>query len=283
MMKKFFSYILAVFLLLPFSVIAQSNAQSNKAFHKETKQSSIAWDGESNRAVDGNIHSSNETTNNSSTKNWLIPFGDLSCSQYLEIAFDCSCFFSIGETYKGPVILASDMVQNACVNINDPQKSGMNALYPDWEEQDYKAEMKKLVDSNSWISVSGDEVRFFGKSLSTYKYEDATEFLIDVILASGKDITAIPITTTTGGATFDGIHAQAKKAIILAKEYKSKGGDDPLTIVKYNNPTYDVFVRYRQITQYEDEANLLEGTITLLKHRSEEILDTKNVKANCGC
>lgn len=215
--------------------------------------------------------------------NWLIPFGDVSCTQHLKTEFSCSCSFSTGDPYNGPVIFASDWGKNACVNIDDPWSSGMNALYPDWEERDYKAELKKLSESTNWIEANGDYVSFFGKSLASFKYENATEFLIDVILASGRDIEVIPMASTTGGPSAKAIAAQAKEAVAQAKEYKRLGGDDPLTIVKYDNRSYDVFVRYRKITQYEGEANQHEGTVTLLKNRSEEILDTKNVKGTCGC
>lgn len=202
------------------------------------------------------------------------------CTKLLEKEFDCSCSFSTGDTYKGPTIFLWDWDKSACVNVDGQ----MNALYPDWEERDYKAELKKLADSKNWINVADSGITYFGKSLEDYKYVNGIDLLIDVILASGKDITTIPIqNTSTRGMAIREVRDEAAYAIKHSKMYRSKGGKDPLTIVKYDNRSYDVFVRYRQLTQYEGEANKYEGTITLLKNRDSKILETREIKGTCGC
>lgn len=188
---------------------------------------------------------------------------------------NCSCQFD----EAGTDMWVSDWGGNACINIS----GAGNTLYSDWEGRDYKNELKELANNNNWLSASGDRMEFFGKSLSYYKYEDAEEFLIDVLLASGKDPEMIPISTSTGGPTFDKLKVAANNAIIRARDYRKRGGADPLTIAKNDNRTYDVFLRYRQVTQFEGESNDYEGKITLLKHRTEEILQTKKVEGTCGC
>lgn len=109
------------------------------------------------------------------------------------------------------------------------------------------------------------------------------EFLTDVILASGKNISDISIQSSSESDIVKHLQDQNQKAIAKAKEYKTKGGDDPLTILKMDNRTYDIFVRTQQVTMYEGEANKYEGKITLLKNRGREILETRIIKGTCGC
>ncbi len=224
-------------------------------------------------------NSSQVATTAALTKARLQPFKFVDCGKLVEKDFSCSCSFSTSDFYKGPTIFVSDWDKSACVNVDGE----LNALYPDWEERDYKAELKKLAESKTWIMVKNSGVLYFGKPLSDYKYDDATEFLTDVILASGKNIKVIPIQNTAEGMVIREITDSADDAIAKAKEYQSKGGDDPLSIVKMDNRKYDVFVRYRKITQFEGEANRFEGSITLLQNRGKEILETKVIKGNCGC
>jgi len=193
--------------------------------------------------------------------------------------FICQCSFSPGGSPQEESLFAWDMDKTACVKVNGQ----LNSLYPDWEERDYKGELKELANSKNWVSASGTTVTYFGKSLADYKYSDPVAFLTDVILASGRDISVIPIQTTTGGVTFDQAKANTVTAVAKAKAYKAKGGADPLNIVKMDNRSYDVIVRYRQLTQYEGESNEYEGTITLLKNRGTEILETRTIKGTCGC
>ncbi|MFK8007714.1 MAG: SH3 domain-containing protein [Saprospiraceae bacterium] len=209
----------------------------------------------------------------------LQPFELLDCANHVEKEFDCACFFSTEDYYKGQAIFGSNMDKAACVKV----EGELNALYPDWEDRDYKAELKKLAESKDWIVVRDGGVEYFGKPLSDYKYGNGTEFLTDVILASGKKIDAIPIKNTATGMAIREIRDEANDAIAAAKAYRSKGGNDPLTILKMDNRRYDVIVRYRQITQYEGEANKYEGRITLLSHRTKKILDERTIKGNCGC
>ena len=209
----------------------------------------------------------------------LSNFDAHECPSHVEKEFNCACFFSTVDYYKGQSIFASDFDQNACVKVNGE----LNALYPDWEGRDYKKELKKLSTVEYWISVNGDLILYFGKPLKDYKYNDAVEFLTDVILASGKDIEDIPFKTINGNPIVDKIMTQTKMAIIKAKAIKEKGGNDPLSIQKYDNRSYDVFIRTRQITQFEGEANRYEGKIVLLKNRGRDILETKKIKGNCGC
>jgi hypothetical protein len=198
-----------------------------------------------------------------------------SCEEHTSAEFNCSCDFQ----ENGATLFVSDWGKNACVNVNGQ----LNALYPDWEERDYKNELAELAKSKAWISVSGDNVTYFGKPLVDYKYADPVNFLTDLILASGKAIDVIPMQTTTGGSTFDAVKAQTIEAIAEAKNYLAKGGASTLTILKMDNRSYDVFVRYRQLTQYEGEANEYEGTITLLPNRGSKIMETRTIKGTCGC
>lgn len=214
------------------------------------------------------------------SKEILESFESSDCYKHLEKeSFSCECYFSNGGGNKESALFVSDMEANACVKLNGQ----LNALYPDWEDRDYKAELKQLANSKPWVSVSGDEVLYFGKPLGNYKYANAVDFLTDLILASGKDIETIPMQATTGGTAFDQVKTNNQKAIAEAKDYKAKGGNDPLSIMKYDNRSYDVIVRYRQITQYEGEANQYEGNITLLPNRGTEILETRKIKGSCGC
>lgn len=193
--------------------------------------------------------------------------------------FNCECSFYASDGNTNAIIFMSNLGDKACVNINQQT----NALYPDWEERDYKNEFKELAQSKVWISVSGKKVKYFGKPLEFYKYKNNLDFLTDVILASGKDIFQIPFAEAKPSKLLEQIKKQAKAAVKKAKEIKVKGGNDPLFIMKYDNRSYDVFVRYRNITQYEGEANQVEGTITLLQNRSNEILEVKAFKGSCGC
>ncbi len=210
----------------------------------------------------------------------LGSYSSYDCAKQNEVeAFTCECSFSPGGGNKELPLFAWDMGKEACVKVNGE----LNSLYPDWEERDYKKDLKDLASQSGWISASGNSVTYFGKPLEDYKYADPVDFLIDVILASGKEIDVIPIQTTTGGATFDQAKANAEEAVNKAKAYKAKGGADPLNILKMDNRSYDVIVRYRQLTQYEGEANKYEGTITLLPARGKEILETRTIKGTCGC
>ncbi len=198
------------------------------------------------------------------------------CEQMKRKEFNCNCGFEAG----GITYLVTDWGDgNACFG----NKGEANALYPDWEERDYKKELKELANNNSWINASGNSISYFGKPLEDYKYEDPVEFLTDVILASGKDISVIPSQTTTGGAIMKKAQADNLKAIAKAKAYKSNGVDDVLTVQKFDNRTYDVYIRYKRLTQREGEADDYEGKIVLLKHRTNEILETKKVTGYCGC
>ncbi len=220
------------------------------------------------------------TAKSASTTKMLGAMEGGACETHQERgAFDCACSFNEGDRYKGKMLFESNWNDKACVKVNGQ----MNALYPDWEERDYKADLKKLSESKDWITVRNDEVTYFGKPLADYKYEDAVEFLTDVILASGKDRSAIPIQTTTGGSAMETAKANADKAVAKAKDYMKKGGNDPLSIYKFDNRSYDVIVRVRKTTQFEGEANHYEGKITLLQNRGKEILETREVKGTCGC
>lgn len=232
---------------------------------------------ESGKAIDSIEATNITTTNNPQAILGTFGFGD--CTSHVEKDFDCSCSFGPTGDPKEQNLFLSDWNESACVKV----KGQLNALYSDWEERDYKAELKKLSESEVWITVNGNAVSYFGKPLTDYKYEDPIEFLTDVILASGKEIDLIPIQTTTGGDTFEQAQADSKAAVAKAKEYISKGGKDPLSIYKYDNRTYDVFVRMRQLTQYEGEANKYEGKMTLLPHRGNEIMETRTIKGTCGC
>ncbi len=210
----------------------------------------------------------------------LGTFYSSDCSKHLEMeAFNCECVFSSNGGNKEPAVFVSNMEEKACVKVDGQ----LNALYPDWEGRDYKKELKALANAKNWLSVEGQNINYFGQALSFYKYESAVEFLTDVILASNKNIDKIPIPGSIANEMRVKLETQTQKAIAKAKEYKAKGGEDPLTIVKFDNRTYDVFLRYRQTTQFEGEANQYEGEITLLKNRGTEILETKPLKGTCGC
>lgn len=207
-------------------------------------------------------------------------FYSTDCSEHFDIEpFTCECAFKTEGGNKKSSIFVSDLDKKACIKVNGQ----LNALYPDREERDYKNEFKKLSATKHWITVNNKGTSYFGKPLKEYKYEDPIEFLIDVILASGKDITDISIQGSTENETVKRLQIQTQKAIEKAKEYKANGGDEPLTILKMGNRTYDIFVRYRQITKYEGEANKYEGKITLLKNRGKEILETRLIHGSCGC
>jgi hypothetical protein len=262
-----------LFLLLLFLTATSISFQSCTSGNSEEKTS------EANKIEkDTTILSSNTETeaqdNEAPKPSILGTFESGDCSKHVEKDFSCECSFGIGDPYKSPRIFVSDWDESACVKI----KGELNALYPDWEERDYKKELKQLAESKTWIKVNDATVEYFGKPLEAYKYGNALDLLINVILASGKDITEIPVENNSAAIT-----AITTNAITQAKMYKSKGGDDPLSIVKYDNRSYDVFVRYIQITQNEGEANQYEGTITLLPNRGTEILETQKIKGNCGC
>ncbi len=218
-------------------------------------------------------------TESETVKSMLGIFDFNDCTELLEKKFKCSCTFNIDDYYRGPSIYVSDSIESACVKIDGE----LNALYPDWEERDYKDELKKLAQSKDWILVKSSGVLYFGKPLEYYKYENAVEFLTDVILASGKEMKAIPIQNTVEGMAIGEVTNEAKEAIAKAKSYRSKGGDNPLYIVKYDNEKYDVFMRYRQVTKNEEGTNKFEGKIILLQNRGETILETKTIKGTCGC
>lgn len=216
----------------------------------------------------------------STTTEMLGTFYSTDCSEHLEMeSFSCECDFSLDGNSKTPALFVSNMDKKACIKV----KGQLNALYPDWEERNYKQELKELSERKEWISFEGENLSYFGKPLSFYKYESEVEFLTDVILASGKNMDEIPVQKSNKTEAFGKIETKIHEAIAKAKAYKTKGGNDPLTIVKMDNRSYDVFMRYRQITQYEGEANHYEGTLTLLKNRGTEILETKPLKGTCGC
>ena len=216
----------------------------------------------------------------SSQPDILGSFYSAVCSDHFEIEpFECECFFSLNGESKEPAVFVSNMEERACVKVNGQ----LNALYPDWEERDYQKELKELSNSNAWMSVDGDQVNYFGKPLSFYKYENAVEFLTDLVLASGRNMDKIPMQNSGINEVTKKLEAQAQQAIAKAKAYQAKGVDDPLMIVKFDNRSYDVFLRFRQTTQFEGEANHYEGKITLLKNRTTEILATKFLKGTCGC
>jgi len=207
----------------------------------------------------------------------LTAIGVGECEKMKRKEFDCNCGFVAG----GTTYLVTDWNgENACFG----NKGEANALYPDWEERDYKSELKELATNKSWVKVHGDEISYFGKSLKEYRYQDPVEFLTDVILASDKDISVIPTqTTSTGNSTMEKAKSDNLKAIAKANDYKSKGVENVLTIQKFDNRTYDVFVRYKRLTERGGEADDYEGMVVLLKHRTTEILETKKVNGYCGC
>lgn len=218
-----------------------------------------------------------ESTEPASATLQSFTFND--CITLLEKDLSCSCSFSTGDPYKGPPVFISDGGENACVNVNGE----MNALYPDWEERNYQAELKKLSAADTWISVENSGITYFGKPLAEHRYENSIDLLTDVILASGKDISTIPIKNTADGMVIREIRDAANEAISKAKEYRSKIDGNPLNIQKYDNRKYDVILRYYRLTQYEGEANQFSGTITLLPNRSSEILATRTINGTCGC
>ena len=206
-------------------------------------------------------------------------FNSSDCSNHFDSSpFTCECAFSINGGPKDPSIFISNMGDNACVKVFGQ----LNALRPDWEGRDYKAELKALSKATTWLTVDGNNIHYFGKPLSFYKYENGVDLLTDVILASGEVIDNIDIPSAANEVAKE-MDAQVKTAIAKARMYKEKGGNDPLTILKYDNRLYDLFVRYRQTTQYEGEANMYEGKVTLLKNRMNEILETQAFKGTCGC
>ena len=206
----------------------------------------------------------------------LETFSSLDCSEHLEKEFNCQCSF--GETMSTPIFI-SNMKNGACIKVNGQ----LNALYPDWEERDYKNEFKELSKAKEWISIKGDSVKYFGKPLSYYKYQDTTRFIVDVILASGRDITQIPIEATETNDLSKTMKRKGAIAILAAKEIKKNNVEDPLTIIKMDNKSYDIIVRIRKLRPIKGEANFYSGTITLLKHRDTEILETQSIVGICDC
>ena len=199
------------------------------------------------------------------------------CEKMKRREFNCNCGFAAG----GTTYLVTDWGgSHACFG----NKGEANALYPDWEERDYKKELKELANAKSWVKVHGNEISYFGKPLEEFRYEDPVEFLTDVILASGKAISVIPTqTTSTEKSTMEKVKSDNLKAIAKANDYKSNGVEDVLTIQKFDNRSYDIYFRYRQLTQRGGEADDYEGKIVLLKHRTTEILETKKLTGYCGC
>lgn len=190
----------------------------------------------------------------------------------------CACSFSTGDPYKGPTIFYSNMDQYACVKINNQ----MNALY--LGKDDFKKELPKMAQSKYWISIQKTgPVLYFGKPLEQYGYSDGKELLTDVILASGKTYTEIPIENKSEGMAIREIKDLTTDAIAYAAKLKSTGFSDSMNYLSYDNRTFDVIVRTRRTTNYEGEANQYEGQIFLISNDKKTVLDTKNIKGNCGC
>ncbi len=215
------------------------------------------------------------SSSSTSTAKYLTAVTMGECSKMKEAEFSCACEFGQDKEQ----FFVYDMQEAACIGI----KGEAQALYPDWEEKDYKAELKKLAASTSWVRVHGDEISYFGKTLQELKYSDPVALLTDVILASGKEMSVVPIETVTGGKKMKKAMTDNKSAIDKAKALRATGGKDPLQVVKFDNRTYDVIVRYVRKTQREGEADDYDARLTLLKHRSNEILETKTLKGYCGC
>ena len=266
-----FLFIIAVS-SISFQSCTSSSEEQNSEADKNVIDTTITSSSDSDTEV--------KTEDNETAESvFLNAFELTDCQSLVEKEFNCSCVFSTGDFYKGSTIFASDWDKKACVKVEDE----LNALYPDWEERNYKNELKELAEFKTWVIVNKQSIKYFGKSVEEHKYSNALDLLIDVILASGKDITAIPIENNAEGMAIREVRDLVADAITKANMYKSKGGDDPLIITKYDNRKYDVFVRYRQITQYEGEANKYEGTLTLLKNRDTKILETVKINGTCGC
>lgn len=206
-------------------------------------------------------------------------FGD--CTKQVAKDFDCSCSYSTGDRYKGPLTFLSNMGSSACVKINGE----LNALYEDYESRDYKAELKKLADAKHWITLQkSGPMLYFGKKLEEHKYSNEMDLITDVLLASGKkSIEDVTILNNSEGMAIREVRDMVADAIADANSIRKKGGNDPLSIIKYDNRRYDVFVRTRRMTQYEGEADHYDGKITILPHRGQKVLRVKEIKGSCGC
>ncbi len=233
-------------------------------------------------ATKGGGTSTSDASESSSAKKMsfgTFEFGD--CTKQNSKEFDCSCSYSMGDRFKGPTAFLSNMGNSACFKI----EGELNSLYPDWEERDYKGDLKKLAKSKHWITLQkSGPMLYFGKELSEHKYSSEMDLIIDVLLASGKkNIKDVTILNNAEGMAIREIRDVVTEAVSQANMFREKGGNDPLSIVKYDNRRYDVIIRTRRITQYEGEADHYDGTMTLLPNRGKKILATANIKGTCGC
>ncbi len=194
----------------------------------------------------------------------------------------CACSFNTGDRYKGATIFTSNMEDNACVKINGE----MNSIYS--TEMNLESQLKELSTKEVWIKHDDSGTLFFGKPLTQYGfpkgYDHVVEFLTDVILASGKEITEIPIENkATSGMYIRELRDMATDAIAKAKQLKSSDFGDSAYYLDFDNRRFNVYVRARRMTNYEGEANHIDGTIMLMSNDGKTVLDTKTIKGTCGC
>ncbi|MTB52104.1 SH3 domain-containing protein [Lewinella sp. W8] len=203
------------------------------------------------------------------------------CGSLTGADFSCSCAYNVGDTYQGDPYFSSDMDKNACVSIN----GSMQQLTK--ESSSALTSLKRLANTatKDWMVMKeSGQVLYFGKPLEDYRYTDGVAFLVDVLLASDKKVTEIPVRNDGyQGMAIREVRDIPADAIQMVKNIRQQGQTNTVEIQEYSTADYRIVTRIHKSKDNGTEASEYGGRLVLLTHDGKTVLDEKEVRGTCGC